>query len=122
MTERRKRRRPDPGALAAWAEQCRNDLPPGIPPDFFEDVCTRLDAVDVWGCKGEKHSLAATKAFIAETDFEWRREDVLRWLERIGGQCDCTVRSKAHKRLLRLIRIWEDWDAGEPFPHWPGGT
>ena len=111
MGSGRRRRRPDPMTRAAWAEQRRNELPPGIPPDYFYDVCTRIDLVGVWGCVGETHSLAATRAFIRDTDFDTREAEVLAWLESIGGCCDCSVQTKAHKRLLRLLRTWEGWDA-----------
>jgi hypothetical protein len=111
VARERRKRRIDPVAWALWAQQRREDLPPGIPFDYFGDVCTRLDVVGVWGCEGRTHSLAAVRKFISETDFDWREDEVLAWLERLGGNCDCTVQARAYKNLLRLSRLWEKWES-----------
>lgn len=108
-----RRKKLDPAAWALWAEQCRNDLPPGIPLGYYYDLCKRIDLVGVWGCKDGAHSLEATRKFISESDFDGYEAEVLAWLERIGGHCDCRVQSRAYKRLLRLFRAWEEWESDD---------
>jgi hypothetical protein len=113
MANNHRKRRLDPTAWALWAEQRRNELPLGIPPDFYYDVCKRIVLVGLWGCEGHAHSVAATRSFIRETDFDGREAEVLAWLESIGGRCDCSIQTKAYRRLIRLFRTWEEWAPGE---------
>ncbi len=100
----------DPETWPLWAEQRYNELPTGIPTAFYYEICKRIDLMLDWGCDEENHSLTATLEFIEGSDFASREDEILEWLASIGGHCDCSIQTKAYKRLLRLFDIWEEWD------------
>ena len=52
-------------------------------------------------CKDGDHSLNIIEDWIAFSPFIARKEQILTWLEGLGGTCDCTVHSVAESNWRR---------------------
>ncbi len=108
MARKRKKRRLSSDELAEWCRQRLNELPEGIPVDYFGDLCQRIDLSIGWGCADGQHGLTAALEWISQTDYAGREADVLAWIESLGGICDCTIQGRAYRRLLWLFRHYEE--------------
>jgi hypothetical protein len=107
---KRKERRMSPDERAAWRAQRLAELPPGVPVDYFGELCQRLDACGPWGCEDGQHALSAAVVWIRHTDYADREAEVRAWVEALGGVCDCTIRDRVYRRLQQLFEDYEDTD------------
>jgi hypothetical protein len=93
-------------SASEWAEWRRSRLaalPPGVPVDYYGEMCQRIDACGPWGCEGERHALSAALAWIRQTDYAAWESEVLEWLASLGGVCDCRIREVVYRRIQRLF-------------------
>jgi hypothetical protein len=109
---RRKKRRRDTYLAAARRQQLRDELPPGVSLDVVGNLCRFLDPLlptsTKFGCRGETHSLSGAVNWIFNSEFYGQEREILAWLGALGGGCDCTIRTKALPRIIRLSKdLWE---------------
>ncbi len=110
----RRKRRGDEAAKALRRQQWREAIPHGVSLDDLGDLCRNLrDSLLPFGCRGGEHALTATREFLLGSDGMYDvRDEVVAWLALVGGVCDCTVESRALRRVLRLSE--DDRDAEWP--------
>ena len=108
---RRKKRKVDPQLAAIRRQHLREALPPGATLEDMGDLCRAVHPKDFgFGCKNETHSLGLTIHIIDNSEYcgQCTRQAVLEWLSSLGGVCDCTIHTKALRRVLRLSKdLWE---------------
>jgi hypothetical protein len=100
---RRKKGRLTTTEWAEWRRSRLDALPPGIPIDYYGEMCQRIDACGPWGCEDGRHALSATLAWVRQTDYADREAEVLEWVASLGGTCDCRIRGVVLRRIQRLF-------------------
>lgn len=104
----KRNRRLSPEERAVWQEQRLGELPPGIPLDYFDDLCKRIDACEPWGCVGDRHTLSAAIEWVLGGTHADRQAEVFAWAETLGGICDCSILDRMARRVSRLFEGYED--------------
>ena len=104
MRKRRKRISIDPQLAAEHRQRLRDDLQSlGVTLDDIGELCQVVNPGEAgFGCHDGAHSLALATRRLTHGEFPLRAEEILRWLAEIGGVCDCTINTKALKRVVKL--------------------
>jgi hypothetical protein len=103
MSRRKKGRRMTPSDWAEWRRTRLDALPPGVPIDYYGEMCQRIDTGGPWGCEGGRHALSAAVEWVRQTDYADREAEVLAWVGSLGGVCDCRIRDVVLRRIQRLF-------------------
>jgi hypothetical protein len=99
-----------PEAWAEWREQRLSELPPGVPVEYFGEMCQAIGHCTEWGCEDGRHALLAAIDWIQRTEYAPYQPEVLAWVEALGGVCDCSIRDRVYRRLQRLFNGYEERD------------
>ena len=88
---------------AEWRRSRLAALPPGVPIDYYGEMCQRTDVCGPWGCGDGTHALSAAVEWVRRTDYADREAEVLEWVAALGGVCDCRIRDVVYRRIQRLF-------------------
>jgi hypothetical protein len=104
LRKRRKRKTIDPQLAFEHRQRLRDDLLSlCVTLDDISELCQAVHPDEAgFGCHDGAHSLALATMRLTHGEFPLRTEEILRWLAEIGGVCDCTINTKALKRVVKL--------------------